>query len=57
MAALLAAGPLLALTVPDPVRATLDFLFVNLDRSRVPTVRLLEYAVPLAPFLNARRCS
>ena len=50
LAALLGAGPALAQTAaPDPVRAKLDLIFANLDKSQVPTGRLLEYAVPLAP--------
>ena len=50
LAVLLGAGPALAQTAaPDPVRAKLDLIFANLDKSQVPTGRLLEYAVPLAP--------
>jgi len=51
---LLLATPTLAQRVAapppaDPVRQKLDVLFVNLDRSQVPTGRLLEAAVPLGP--------
>jgi len=50
---LLLATPTLAQRVAapppaDPVRQKLDAIFVNLDRSQVPTGRLLEAAVPLA---------
>ncbi len=33
----------------DPVRQKLDSLFANLDKSRIPSGRLLEAALPLAP--------
>lgn len=31
----------------DPVRQKLDDIFAPLDKSQVPTGRLLEYAVPV----------
>ena len=37
---------------PDPVRQKLDLIFANLDKSQVPTGRLAEYALPLAPLVN-----
>ena len=49
LAASLWAAPALAQTAPDPVRAKLDLVFASLDKAQVPTGRLLEYAVPLAP--------
>jgi len=45
---LLLASPTLAQTT-DPVRQKLDDIFANLDKSRIPTGRLLEAAVPLGP--------
>ncbi|WP_151089370.1 hypothetical protein [Hymenobacter baengnokdamensis] len=48
LAWLLLATPALAQT-PDPVRLKLDAVFANLDKSQVPTGRLLEAAVPLGP--------
>ncbi|MDQ2770916.1 MAG: hypothetical protein M3Y54_10505 [Bacteroidota bacterium] len=51
LAALLLAGPALAQTT-DPVRTKLDLIFANLDKSQVPTGRLAEAAVPLAPLAN-----
>jgi len=36
----------------DPTRAALDYVFANLDKSQVPTGRLVEAAMPLAPLLN-----
>lgn len=44
---LLLASPALAQTT-DPVRQKLDNIFAPLDKSQVPTGRLLEAAVPLA---------
>lgn len=40
-------SPALAQT-SDPVRQKLDAIFTNLDKSQVPTARLLDAAVPLA---------
>ena len=37
---------------PDPVRQKLDLIFANLDKRQVPTGRLAEYALPLAPLVN-----
>ncbi len=34
---------------PDPLRAQLDNLFANLDKSQVPSGRLDAYAAPLVP--------
>ncbi len=36
----------------DPVRQKLDQIFANLNKSQVPTGRLAEAAVPLAPLQN-----
>ena len=49
--AVLFARPIFAQTT-DPVREKLDLIFANLDKSQVPTGRLVEAAVPLAPLLN-----
>lgn len=51
LAALLLAGPAHAQTT-DPVRQKLDLIFANIDKSQVPTGRLAEAAVPLAPLQN-----
>lgn len=48
LAALLLAGPVHAQTT-DPVRQKLDLIFANIDKNQVPTGRLAEAAVPLAP--------
>lgn len=45
---LLLASPALAQTT-DPVRQKLDAIFVNIDKTQIPTGRLLEAAVPLGP--------
>jgi len=37
---------------PAAMRAQLDYVFANLDKSQVPTGLLVEAAVPLAPLLN-----
>lgn len=50
LAALLLGGPAPAhAQTPDPVQQQRDLIVAHLDKSQVPTGRLAEYALPLAP--------
>ena len=49
LAALLLGGAPVRAQTADPVQQKRDLVFANLDKSQVPTGRLAEYALPLAP--------